>query len=175
MILIFGNHWGSEKAMIHFGKGLNTIAEKRQCCRFSFFSHQKQHPQKIVIIQVGEFYETWGIDSVFLVEHCGLNRMGKGGPRAGAPLANIQILFDGLTKAGFSVVVCEQTGDSKMDEKQDSLRRLSLPVLRYIPTVLRWIGIGHMQIFPILLLNLALSPPKQDLRLSKFIPMYERR
>ena len=110
----------------------------------------------------------------FLVEHCGLNRMGKRRSTSRSTASIFKYCFDGLTKAGFSVVVCEQTGRFKMDEKQDSLRRLSLPVLRYIPTVLRWIGIGHMQFFPILLLNLALSPPKQDLWLSKFIPMYEQ-
>ncbi len=72
---------------------------------------KKQHPSKIALIQIGEFYETWGIDSVFLVEHCGINRMGRKGPRAGMPLANIQSVLDDLTEAGFSVVVCEQADD----------------------------------------------------------------
>ena len=65
---------------------------------------KKQHPQKIILVQIGEFYETWGLDSVFLVEHCGINRMGRKGPRAGMPLANIQATLDDLTNAGFSVV-----------------------------------------------------------------------
>lgn len=69
---------------------------------------KKKHAEKIVLVQVGEFYETWGLDSVFLVEHGGLNRMGKKGPRAGFPLVHIQTILDRLTGAGFSVVVCEQ-------------------------------------------------------------------
>jgi len=69
---------------------------------------KNQHPEKIVIVQIGEFYETWGIDSVFLVEHCGLNRMGRRGVRAGTPFVNIQKVLDDLTQVGFSVVVCEQ-------------------------------------------------------------------
>ncbi|ODS23082.1 hypothetical protein AB835_10790 [Candidatus Endobugula sertula] len=73
---------------------------------------KKQHPEKIVIVQIGEFYETWGIDSVFLVEYCGLNRMGRRGVRAGTPLTNIQKVLDDLTDVGFSVVICEQADDS---------------------------------------------------------------
>ena len=72
---------------------------------------KNQHPEKIVLVQIGEFYETWGIDSVFLVEHCGLNRMGRRGVRAGTPLINIQKVLDDLTAVGFSVVVCEQAAD----------------------------------------------------------------
>lgn len=74
---------------------------------------KKKHPEKIVIVQVGEFYETWALDSVFLVEYCGLNRMGRGGPRAGTPLVNLQSVLDRLTAVGFSVVVCEQAEDSQ--------------------------------------------------------------
>ena len=70
-----------------------------------------QHPEKIALVQIGEFYETWGIDSVFMVEYCGLNRMGKRGPRAGLPLANIQTVLNKLTAANFAVVVCEQAED----------------------------------------------------------------
>jgi hypothetical protein len=102
---------GIGKATEHFWKGFkHSNGEGKSVIDF-LIRTKKLHPQKIVIIQVGEFYETWGIDSIFLVEHCGLNRMGKGGPRAGAPLANIQMLLQHLTKAGFSVAICEQAGD----------------------------------------------------------------
>ncbi len=60
------------------------------------FRVKKQHPQKIVLIQIGEFYETWGIDSVFLVEHCGINRMGRKGPRAGMSLANPKVKLQNI-------------------------------------------------------------------------------
>ena len=79
---------------------------------------KKKHPEKIVIIQVGEFYETWALDSVFLVEYCGLNRMGRGGPRAGTPLANLQGVLDRLTAVGFSVVICEQAEDSNPNQRK---------------------------------------------------------
>lgn len=118
---------GIGKSNDPFWKGFKHDCGKKDSVVDFLFRIKKQHPQKIVIIQVGEFYETWGIDSVFLVEHCGLNRMGKGGPRAGAPLANIQILLDGLTKAGFSVVVCEQTGDSKNGRKTRFLAEIVTP------------------------------------------------
>ncbi|MBI2069506.1 MAG: hypothetical protein HYT79_02810 [Elusimicrobia bacterium] len=94
-----------------FWKGFKHAYGEKEATVDFLFRVKKQHPEKIVLIQVGEFYETWGIDSVFLVEYCGLNRMGKRGPRAGAPLANIQAVLDGLTQAGFAVVVCEQTND----------------------------------------------------------------
>lgn len=94
-----------------FWKGFKHAYGNKDSTIDFLFRVKKQHPEKIVVIQIGEFYETWGIDSVFLVEYCGLNRMGKKGPRAGAPLANIQAVLDGLTQAGFSVVVCEQTND----------------------------------------------------------------
>lgn len=79
---------------------------------------KNEHPDKIALIQIGEFYETWGIDSVFLVEHCGLNRMGRRGVRAGMPLANIQKVLDDLTAAGFSVVVCEQADDLRKSARK---------------------------------------------------------
>lgn len=53
---------------------------------FSFFYDVKvQHPDKVVLVRVGEFYETIGIDAILLVQHAGLNPMGKDGnpPRAG--------------------------------------------------------------------------------------------
>jgi len=91
-----------------FWKGFkHTYGEKDSNIDF-LLRIKSQHPKKIVIVQIGEFYETWGIDSVFLVEHCGLNRMGRRGVRAGTPIVNIQKVLDDLTQVGFSVVVCEQ-------------------------------------------------------------------
>jgi MutS domain I len=37
---------------------------------------QLLHPTKVLLVKVGEFYETYGIDSVLLVQWCGLNPMG---------------------------------------------------------------------------------------------------
>ena len=38
---------------------------------------QLQHPTKVLLVRVGEFFETYGIDSVLLVQWCGLNPMGR--------------------------------------------------------------------------------------------------
>ena len=43
---------------------------------FSFFYEtKKEYPDKIVLVRVGEFYETIGIDAILLVQHAGLNPM----------------------------------------------------------------------------------------------------
>ncbi|MBU6339204.1 MAG: GIY-YIG nuclease family protein [Rickettsiales bacterium] len=102
---------------------------------------KKQHPQKIVLIQIGEFYETWGIDSVFLVEHCGINRMGRKGPRAGMPLANIQSVLDDLTYAGFSIVVCEQVDDAH--RKGRKIRFISEIITPASPTYTYGLAMSH--------------------------------
>lgn len=105
------------------------------------FRVKKQHPQKIALIQIGEFYETWGIDSVFLVEHCGINRMGRKGPRAGMPLANIQSVLDDLTEAGFSVVVCEQADD--IHKKGRKVRFISEIITPSSPTYTYGLAMSH--------------------------------
>lgn len=102
---------------------------------------KKDHPQKIILIQIGEFYETWGIDSVFLVEHCGINRMGRKGPRAGMPLANIQSVLDDLTAAGFSVVVCEQADD--LHKKGRKIRFISEIITPSSPTYTYGLAMSH--------------------------------
>ena len=79
---------------------------------FSFFYETKlQHPDKVVLVRVGEFYETIGIDAILMVQHAGLNPMGKEGnpPRAGCPRANLRrTVSDMVQGGGLSVVVCEE-------------------------------------------------------------------
>ena len=43
--------------------------------------------------------------------------MGRKGPRAGMPLANIQSVLDDLIANGFSVVVCQQADESTNSSK----------------------------------------------------------
>lgn len=105
------------------------------------FRVKKQHPQKIVLIQIGEFYETWGIDSIFLVEHCGINRMGRKGPRAGMPIANIQSVLDDLTNAGFSIVVCQQADD--IHKKGRKIRFISEIITPSSPTYTYGLAMSH--------------------------------
>ena len=42
-----------------------------------YVMQQKQlHPEKVLLVRVGEFYEAYGVDALMLVEYCGLNPMG---------------------------------------------------------------------------------------------------
>ena len=81
---------------------------------------KKKHPEKIILTRVGEFYETYGIDSVMLVQYAGLNAMGKKA-RAGCPYRNIQATLDSLTEVGLSVAVYEETND--VDSKSKLKKR----------------------------------------------------
>lgn len=65
----------------------------------------------IVLTRVGDFYETFGVDAVMLMEHCGLNAM-AGKARAGCPIRNIQATLDCLTARGFRVAVYEEASDT---------------------------------------------------------------
>jgi ribosomal protein S6E (S10) len=68
-----------------------------------------QHPTKIMLVRVGDFYETYGYCAILLVQYAGLNPMGTRLPRAGCPVVNLRRTLADLTDAGFSVVVCEET------------------------------------------------------------------
>ena len=86
-----------------------------------FVVEQKRlHPDKIILVRVGEvnillptlsplkqFYETYGIDALLMIEFAGLNPMGNK-PRAGCPIKNIQQTLDQLTNAGLMVAVYEE-------------------------------------------------------------------
>lgn len=75
-----------------------------------FVEEQKdKFPECILLVRVGNFYESFGLDAILLVEHCGLNSMG-GKCRAGCPLGNIQATLDDLTCHGYKVAVIEEVG-----------------------------------------------------------------
>jgi DNA mismatch repair ATPase MutS len=59
---------------------------------------------------VGEFYETYGVDAIMLVNYCGLNPMGNRA-KAGFPIRSIQPALDSLTSEGFSIAVFEEMKD----------------------------------------------------------------
>ncbi|KAJ8909195.1 hypothetical protein NDN08_005887 [Rhodosorus marinus] len=74
-----------------------------------FRSRKSEHPTKVILVRIGEFYEAVGVDAIMLVQHAGLNPMGRGVPRAGCPAVNLRrTLRDLVLDAGFSVVVCEE-------------------------------------------------------------------
>jgi hypothetical protein len=79
----------------------------------SFLSYcrlqKEEYPQCIMLVRCGDFYETFGIDAIMLVEHLGLNSM-AGKAKAGCPYRNIQATLNGLTQQGFSVAVYEEMG-----------------------------------------------------------------
>ncbi|CAM9620725.1 unnamed protein product [Sphacelaria rigidula] len=65
--------------------------------------------QQVLLTRVGEFYETYGVDAVMMMQHAGLNKMGQE-IRAGCPRKNVQQTLDGLTGAGLTVAVYEEVG-----------------------------------------------------------------
>lgn len=79
---------------------------------YAYFLQTKlAHPTKVILCRVGEFYETLGIDAILLVQHAGLNPMGREGnpPKAGCPRVNLRrTVADLVQEAGLSVVVCEE-------------------------------------------------------------------
>ena len=70
-------------------------------------TEKEKHPEKIILVRVGEFFEAFGMDALLLVEHCGLNAMGQKA-RAGCPRSNVQQTLDGLTSVGLTVAVYEE-------------------------------------------------------------------
>ena len=81
-----------------------------------FQEKRKEHPDRIVLMRVGEFYETYGLDSILLVEYAGLNPMGTK-VRAGCPKNNIQQTLDSLTSQGFVVAVYEESSNVQTGQK----------------------------------------------------------
>lgn len=61
------------------------------------------------VVQIGEFYETLGLDAVLLITHCNLNQMGKSRVTlAGFPKGNIDdtVSVQLVSSAGLSAVSC---------------------------------------------------------------------
>ena len=88
--------------------GWGASPSRRKGTLHDFVCRQKEaHPDKVLLVRVGEFYEAFGLDAILLVEHCGLNPMG-GKARSGCPLQNVQQTINGLTEAGLSVAVFEE-------------------------------------------------------------------
>ncbi|KFM25783.1 DNA mismatch repair protein MutS [Auxenochlorella protothecoides] len=79
-----------------------------------FLATKAKYPMHVLLVRVGEFFETVGIDAVLLVQHAGLNPMGDPEstgalPRAGCPRQNLRRTVSDLVEgAGLSVVVCEE-------------------------------------------------------------------
>jgi hypothetical protein len=87
-----------------------TAAKKGSLLAYVREEKQK-YPDCIIVTRVGEFYETYGVDAIMLVEHCGLNAMG-GKARAGCPAQNLQATLSSLVSAGFRMAVYEEANDT---------------------------------------------------------------
>ena len=88
--------------------GASARKSKRTLVDFVIEEKEKA-PDRLLLVRVGDFYEAYGIDALMLIEHAGLNPMGRKA-RAGCPWRNVQQTLDGLTGAGFTVGVYEEVG-----------------------------------------------------------------
>ena len=97
--------------------GFHTAQARKPGTLLDFVCGEKEsHPDKIILVRVGEFFEAFGVDALLLVEHCGLNAMG-GKARAGCPRSNIQQTLDGLTSVGLTVAVYEERSGGQVTTK----------------------------------------------------------
>ena len=102
--------------------GLPDVLPKRPNCLDFHREVKAQHPDKLVLIQVGDFYETMGHDAVLLVNGCGLAPMlpKNGIPLAGFPIANLPKMRKMIVEQlRLSMVVCNQY-DLAKDERHGS-------------------------------------------------------
>ena len=89
------------------------------------------HPTKVALVRVGEFYETYGVDSIMMVEHCGLNPMGNK-VKAGCPVRNVQATLDGLTRMGFTVAIFEEMVDVGANQGPSAKARIKQRALAQV-------------------------------------------
>ena len=91
-----------------------TKNSKKQFLDF-ILKQKKAHPDKVILVRNGEFYETVGVDALMMIAHSGLNPMG-GKAKAGCPAKNVQAALDGMTGAGLTVAVYEEVVDVNVSQ-----------------------------------------------------------
>ena len=111
-------------------EGVTGPAKKGTLTEF-YVKQKKEHPDKVILMRVGEFYETFGVDAVMLVAYCGLNTM-AGKARAGCPISNVQALLNKLTDQGLTVAVYEEKSYSSLDSVLDLKKGLKSRYLSQI-------------------------------------------
>ncbi|HEX2091408.1 MAG TPA: DNA mismatch repair protein MutS, partial [Longimicrobiaceae bacterium] len=86
---------------------------------------KRKHPDAVVMIRVGDFYELLGPDAEVAVRVLGLTLTSKGGPgaipMAGVPAKSRDEYLEKLAGEGFRVAVCEQVEDPA--EAKGTVRR----------------------------------------------------
>ena len=82
---------------------------------YSVMKREKaKHKHKMLLVRVGEFYETMGFDAALLVQFAGLNPMGARPFKAGTPVVNLRSTLDKLLHHGFSVAVVEEAPQERL-------------------------------------------------------------
>jgi DNA mismatch repair protein MutS len=95
-------------------------------------SAREKHPDAVVFIRVGDFYELMGPDAELGVRELGLTLTGKSNgagqlPMAGVPAKSRDEYAERLVRAGYRVALCEQVEDPR--EAQGTVRREVVEVL----------------------------------------------
>jgi DNA mismatch repair protein MutS len=93
---------------------------------------KRRHPDAVVLMRVGDFYELLGPDAEVGVRDLGLALTGKGHgadqvPMAGVPARSRDEYAERLVQAGHRVAICEQMEDPR--EAQGTVRREVVEVL----------------------------------------------
>jgi DNA mismatch repair protein MutS len=71
---------------------------------------QKQYPNAVILMQMGDFFEAFGDGAKTLHEVCGLTiTNGRGVPMAGVPYWSIDSYIAKIVKAGYKTVLVENT------------------------------------------------------------------
>ena len=105
--------------------GYSASASRKEGTFYEFMLKEKEKRRQCVILaRVGDFYETYGVDSIMLMEYANLNPM-AGNARAGCPVPNVQMTLDSLTEAGLSVAVYEEKAWDSVSKGKGKTRYLS--------------------------------------------------
>ncbi|MCD4819844.1 MAG: DNA mismatch repair protein MutS [Candidatus Cloacimonetes bacterium] len=84
-----------------------------------FLDIKKQHPDKLLLFRMGDFYETFFDDAKLASKYLGITLTSRNKnadnpiPLAGFPYHALDNYLDKLVKAGVKVVICEQVEDPK--------------------------------------------------------------
>ena len=103
----------------HLSSSNNTTTKKETPLLSFIRTEKRKHfSDTILLVRVGDFYESHGIDAIMLVEHAGLNPMANKA-RAGCPKGNIQATLDALVGSGFRVAVYEEAEEGETFLEED--------------------------------------------------------
>jgi len=96
-----------------------------------YFRWKGEDPDKVLLVQVGKFFEAVGVDAVMLIEHGGVQPMGRNKVRAGFPCADYRRYVRSLVAAGLSVKLYVQEsadhGVARVAPGKGTLSRRPLP------------------------------------------------